>query len=66
MGGFDKKVGATLRNWERGDWSKRRDYDYKGGISDPPRNHGGLWVPKGSVTSCHCITPRVKLELGKT
>jgi hypothetical protein len=39
MGGFDKKVGATLRNWERGDWSKRRDYDYKGGISDPPRNH---------------------------
>ena len=35
MGGFDKKVGATIRNSERGDWSKRRDYDYKGRISDP-------------------------------
>ena len=43
MGGFDKKVGATIRNSERGDWSKRRDYDYnKGGISDPSRIH--YWI----------------------
>ena len=46
MGGFDKKMGATLRNWERGDWSKRRDYDYTGGISDPPRNHVSYFAGK--------------------
>ena len=35
MGGFDKKVGAILRNWEKGDRSKRRDYDYKRGLVTP-------------------------------
>ena len=40
MGGVDKKVGATLRNWKWGAWTKRGDYNYKGGTCDPLGNYG--------------------------
>ena len=39
MGGVDKKVGATLRNWKWGAWTKRGDNNYKGGTCDPLGNH---------------------------
>ena len=39
MGGVDKKVGATLRNWKRGAWRKRGDYNFKGGTCDHLGNH---------------------------